>query len=295
MRAATRKELLGKFPFIGASDRTPVVPQLQHGDRGVYVKTLQSLLQSQGYFKGAVKGNFKDLTHSAVIHFQQTHLDSNRDPLTVDGWVGEETWWALFNPTGSAQRQNLIPEGTDLAQAEPRRNVIAVCLDLHSQGIAEDPDGSNTGDGVTRFHKWFGMAPAAWCAMCACWIVFTALGKLFFPKLAKVSMLWDWAVKKGMAHTAGSSYVPRPGDFFVMVHNDRLRTGHIGVVYSVSRDGKTLEVFEGNSGNRFALRRRRVGADDHVGYINFYGDAQSKPVFARGLSEAGEAATTQTR
>jgi hypothetical protein len=293
MKADTLKQLLATFPWVGIPKKE--LPELHHGDRGEYVKLWQSLMQSQGYFKGAVQGNFKDLTHAATIHFQQTHLDSDGKPLTVDGWVGKETWWSAFNPTGSKQRQNLVTEGVDDRLTDKRQQVTALCVELHKQKIHEDPDGSNTGDGVTRFHTWMGMAPLAWCCMAVCWIVFHALKRLPFLKTAKVSALWDWAIKKGMAHAVRTSYQPRPGDLFVMVHNDRLRTGHIGVIYSVSKDGKWLDVFEGNAGNRFSLRRRKVGDDDHVGYINFYGDAHLKPDFEKGLSPVGEAATNQTR
>lgn len=294
MTSQTLAQLKATFPWIGQPG--PDLPTLRRGQSGGYVKLLQTLLASQGFFHGAVGGNFADLTGQALIHFQQTHLGSNRDTLDVDEMVGNETWWALLNPTGPAQRQMLVNEGVDVKQSDLRRSVQSICMELHNEGVKEIPDGSNTGDGVTRFHRWFGMPPDAWCCMCAVWVLWKANGeKALVKKMAKVSNLWDWAVEQGIAHAVGGSYKPRPSDMFVFIHNNRARTGHIGLAHAISRSGQTNDVYEGNSGNRFALRRRTVGIDDHVGWINPFGDADSAPIFEIGLVEQAEAPTNQTR
>ena len=42
-------------------------PTLRHGSKGESVKIVQQLLKEQGFFKGAVRGNFLKLTDEAVI------------------------------------------------------------------------------------------------------------------------------------------------------------------------------------------------------------------------------------
>jgi hypothetical protein len=103
-----------------ASPTTPAAPQppivetdhsvLEFGETGDEVKLLQALLQSQGYFAGAVLGHFQEKTRQAVIYFQQTHLGPDGRELEVDGVVGANTWWALYHPSGAAQKSN-IPRG----------------------------------------------------------------------------------------------------------------------------------------------------------------------------------------
>ena len=125
-------------------------PVLEHGDKGEWVKVVQQLLKDQGFFKGAVRGNFLKLTKEAVVYFQHTHLGPNGEFLDSDGVVGPDTWWALRNPVGKPQQSNLprkIPDGL----TPMRQNVLAVALGEHAAGIKEVPDGENTGDGVTKY------------------------------------------------------------------------------------------------------------------------------------------------
>lgn len=277
------------------------LPTIKRGDDSADVKTAQRKLKENGFFDNYTpSGVFGENTEKAVVHFQQTHLGEDGKPLKPDGVIGPKTWWALYNPSGHGQKQgigdkaeryqDIIPDGL----THERLAVLEQALLIYTAGTREVPDGSNTGDGVTKFHEWFGMRPAPWCAMAFCWIVYQALGRLpWSQKQAHVATLWRLCKGLGMAKHLSSDYAPRPGDGFVMVHpND---TGHIGIVVRVSADGRFLDVFEGNSGNRFALRRRRVAAGDHVGYINFLRDEKTAPTFKRGLTGEAEGATNQTR
>lgn len=269
----------------------PSLPTLRRGSHGEAVKNLQRRLRDQGFFDANVGGNFGDLTHAAVVAFQQTHVSAHGTPLVADGIVGLDTWWAIYNHSGKPQQtvqgqlveekptETLIPHGI----SGDRRKVLEVALGQLKLGIKEVPNGSNTGGHVTKFHEWFGMKPDAWCAMAFCWIVNTALGSLPWKrKLARVSMLWAACKKMGMAYDTGS-YRPIPGDAVVWVHSDG--TGHIGTLLCVN--GEAMIVLEGNSGNAFKAVLRRVGAKDHVGYLNFYGDAQNRPPFRTGLTTNG--------
>lgn len=63
-------------------------PTLHKGDRGNYVRTLQTLLVDKGYAV-LIDGTFGDKTYEAVKAYQADH------GLTVDGVVGPKTWSAL--------------------------------------------------------------------------------------------------------------------------------------------------------------------------------------------------------
>ena len=269
-------------------------PVLRYASGGEPVKELQRILKAQGFFDGDIGGNFGQVTHKAVRAFQQTHIGPDRKPLNPDGVVGPATWWALANPSGPAQRQNIVAPASDHNLSTGRLLALDQCRKLHAKGIQERPDGANTGGGVEVFHKWFQMSPAPWCAMVFNWIVYQALNRLPWGiKIAHVKTLYQACQKRGLAKAVGSGYRPRPGDGFVMVHPDS--TGHIGMIAAVSEDWQTLQVYEGNSGNRFALREREVGAGNHVGYINCWGDIDQAPQFKQGLTARAEAATNQTR
>lgn len=281
------------------------LPTLRKGDTGPHVQLAQNLLMASGYFSGEPRGNFLDLTLSAVVHFQQGHIGPKGTPLEDDGVVGPDTWWALFNPSGAAQRQNIKPAPVDIfpggtvqetSAALERRNVLLVAKKLHEDGTREVPDGSNTGDGVTKFHKWYGMGPAAWCMMDVTWCFHQATGHLpLGRKLARVEDFVNVAKERGAFFPLGSGYVPRPGDFFIILHGDG--TGHIGVIAAVESWSEMAlqDVYEGNSGNRHALRRRQPGKGNHIGYVNPYGDAKVAPTFRPGLGTKAIAATTQDR
>jgi surface antigen len=79
----------------------------------------------------------------------------------------------------------------------------------------------------------------------------------------------------------------------VIVHADG--TGHVGIVLRVSSDGKSLNVIEGNSANKVALRTRVVGAGNHVGYMNYFDDANDSYDFEKGLISTDNSGLGSTR
>ena len=82
-------------------------PTLRMGDSGADVAKLQQALIEQGYACGNDTDGaiFGPSTDSAVKLFQAGHVGPDGKPLAVDGIVGPVTWWALENPSGSAQHQ----------------------------------------------------------------------------------------------------------------------------------------------------------------------------------------------
>lgn len=67
----------------------PPYPTLRQGDRGTYVRLMQSLLESNLIPVGGIDGIFGPNTLSAVKSFQESR------GLAVDGIVGSNTWNAL--------------------------------------------------------------------------------------------------------------------------------------------------------------------------------------------------------
>lgn len=71
----------------------PLMPTLKRGNKGNYVKQLQTLLVNRGYDVGkcGIDGDFGRDTEAAVKKFQK---DAG---LTVDGIAGEKTWEILLH------------------------------------------------------------------------------------------------------------------------------------------------------------------------------------------------------
>ena len=278
------------FPWVN-NQKVGDYPLLKLGSTGNYVSILQEQLQRNGFYKGRVDGEFGPNTRDAVVYYQQTHIGQDKKPLTVDGVVGEKTWWALFNPTARTnvtKKNSLIPDGI----SEERKKVLEAALEELQKPVKEIPDGSNWGPDVKKYLEFCGLGPAYWCAAFVNWTVNKGLG--FVPwksKIAHVATLFNKGKEFGFSHKLSDGYTPIPGDLFIMVYESG--SGHIGIILRVSEDGKQLSVIEGNSGNRVALRTRQVGQNHHIGYMNYLGD--SNKTFERGLVSSDSSGIDSTR
>ena len=275
---------------------------LEFGDKGEEVKVLQRLLKDQGYFKGAVKGNFLKLTKEAVIYFQQTHLGPDGENLASDGVVGTNTWWALRHPSGSPQRSGLpgeIPKGL----TPKRQAVLRVALAEHAAGVKEIPDGANSGDGVDKYIL-AGTQPA-WCCYFWSWVDKQALGSYSLKaRLGRVSTAFEKARSRKFARQKGD-YMPIPGDAFIMATSDAEKgkykftgNGHIGFVLRVEvKNGKAVAIntVEGNSSNRVKLGSRKLSDAAIVGFINNFGKNEQPTGWETGLVKAGDTSRGGTR
>lgn len=272
---------------------------LRVGSRGSEVVKLKRLLAAQGMWPATQLGlRFGPKTKGAVDYFQSTHMGPSGLPLDVDGRVGTDTWWALRNATGAPQRSGLdgnkIPSGI----GEGRTAILKVALAQH--GIKEIPNGSNRGSrprgGVDKFTPaWSrrGWKGPAWCCFSLFWCVKQALGRYVLSrhhgschkaaKEAKAKGLW-------IPNKPGA--VPVPGMAFVMLRPGG--TGHTGLVYRVSRDGKTINTAAGNEGNRWKIGKRRLDDGTIAGFIDFCPD-EPRTGFQRGLVAAASSASDGTR
>jgi hypothetical protein len=90
---------------------------------------------------GEPAGNYLKLTRNAVTYFQQTHVGPNGAFLDVDGVVGPDTWWALRNPSGAAQKSGLDPD-IPRGLTPLRTRLLEIALAEHAKGVKEIPDGA---------------------------------------------------------------------------------------------------------------------------------------------------------
>ena len=258
-------------------------PILKKGDTNEYVGIAQGQLASQGFYSGRVDNIFGQNTENAVSYYQQTHLNSAKKALAVTGVVDKPTWWALFNPHAvekkpSKSSGNLIPSGLSVN----RQKILETAEKEFRKPVKETPDGSNWGPDVKKYLQFCGIGPNPWCLAFCQWVTNTALG--FLPwktKGAHVATFYNSCKKLGMAHSVSSGYKPKPGDLYIIVHNDN--TGHVGIIARVGVGSTQLNVIEGNSSNRVALRTRIVGNNSHVGYVNPFGDESEPYDFEYGL------------
>ena len=262
----------------------PSLPELRRGAKGPNVRILQSALTSRG-FVVMIDGDFGPKTQSTVAYFQQTHLGpdgeylSRHEPLGV---VTPNTWWAL-NSTAEEQRSNLdtfIPTGL----SAQRRSILRVALQEHSAGVREVPDGSNYGDGVTKYLT--GVGPAFWCCYAVHWWVNKALGH--YPLGERRGLCLDfWNDAKRMGRTYSPASIPVPGDAFVILYRadgQLTGSGHTGIVACTSADGARFGTFAGNEGNRVKAGIRRTDEPILAGFIDMVGDTNTiRDKFARGL------------
>ena len=65
------------------------------------IKSVQKTLQAMGLFKGGITGKFGELTHTAVIKFQENAVNKEGKRIKVDGRIGNQTRWALENLSDS--------------------------------------------------------------------------------------------------------------------------------------------------------------------------------------------------
>lgn len=283
-------------------------PDLDIGDFNPHVAVAKSILNSQGFDAGTGE-LFDEKMQGALVAFQGSHTGSDGKPLNAIGRVGRKTWWALYNPSGPAQRGYMepVPGVSILLDNIPamRRAVVEAGLALWRSNVREIPDGANWGDGVSTLLQRVGqISPAAWCAFCSSDIHFTGTGeRLLGRHRGRVRDIWDEAVRRGWAFEKGSGYTPRPGDLGVTLYRNKRGVlngmGHIWHMIALgprSGRGRDYNHLGGNEGNRLKLGIRNTMDDSLFGWINPFGDHATAPCkacevlpFQRNLAKAAEA------
>lgn len=265
-------------------------PVLRRGDIRAEVRIAQSLLQSQGYYPYKLDDIFGRLTEQGVAYFQQTHLGPNSSKFlsatSPAGVIDADTWWALRNPSGDEQRNFLdgfIPSGL----SAPRRAILQAALKEHRAGVHEIPDGSNWGDGVTKYLE--GIGAVYWCCYFTSWVIKQATGN--YPlgeRHGHCGTFYREAREAGRVYKAGDK-IPVPGDLFVYLYKGTTSgPGHIGFVLQTAQDGVRFNSIAGNEGNRVKLGVRDIRRESQLaGFIDVIGDSDAvRSKFSRGLITA---------
>ena len=257
---------------------------LRRGDNQPDVTIVKALLRSQGLWSGTDSTQFGPKLKACIQYFQGTHLGPDGKFLIGDGEVGPSTWWSLYNPSGEAQRSNLIStEDRYDSLPDTVRCHLTALLSEHATGVCEIPDGSNGGDGVEKYITGVGHVP--WCALFQSGVWHHVFGE--WPmgvRHAHVQTWWRAALKSGHGHKK-AGFKPAPADLAVWCFSGG--TGHISAVVAVKDGYDELNTVGGNEGNRVKLGYRVVSHEPKlVGFIRLHDYKGKPPEFGMGLFQA---------
>ena len=222
---------------------------VKKGDQGPQVRELQSLLMKKGYLTDEeIGGVFDNETHRAVRVFQSQNLDQNGQPLTVDGRVGELTWWSLHHPkpiiqTPSAVNFFQMPPAS-MGGSERGRAALGVGI-RELKDDAREIGGNNRGPFVKKYLHGIVAEGNPWCAGFVSFCFSEHPAGMPFPNTVGARNILQHFKKKGWVQPPSSGCTPEPGDVVVWwresLHSGK---GHIGLVHQL-RDG-FLYTIEGN-------------------------------------------------
>lgn len=225
------------------------------GAEGFDVGRLQQALLEDGEAIDAIEldaSSFGASTDAAVREFQARHLGPDGHVLEIDGDVGPATLWALDNAGYTIPGLGYVVPGWRSEGDDP--TVSAARSDV---GKREDPDGSNDGPDLKKFHTlgrpWCALALSEWYREGA-----VANGGVSGPwgVFAAAMQVLGWA--RGAKRVLDASEKARPGDCFAIVREDG--HGHAGLVCSNEDAQGGFFTIEGNASNAVrGCRRTRAG------------------------------------
>ena len=222
---------------------------LKKGDQGPEVKEIQTLLTEKGFLTNEeINGIFDNETHRAVRMFQAQNLDQHGQPLTVDGKIGELTWWSMHNPKPIIQTHSVVDflqtPTANMGGSQRGRAALAVAIDELKAGAGEI-GGNNRGPFVKKYLNGVVSQGNPWCAgfLSFCFAQHPA-GIPFSYTVGARDVLRQFK-NKGWTQPPNSGYSPKPGDVVGWWRESLLSgKGHIGLVHQL-RDG-FLYTIEGN-------------------------------------------------
>lgn len=230
---------------------------LKKGSKGESVKVLQQLLNKKG-FSIKVDGDFGTNTKNAVLAFQSRNLDKLGRPLTVDGEVGELTWWSLNNTKNivviPAMDYSKMPDKS-FGGSKIGRLALQFAIEEMKAGACEI-GGNNSGKYVEKYLKPTGLTPPQfWCASFVSWCYMQASGgdksKMPFKYSPGARDVLAQFKKKNWTFNLndGSGLNPEPGDIIVWWRGKVDGwSGHIGLVHHCA-DGFVYTI-EGNRSSK---------------------------------------------
>ncbi len=223
---------------------------IKKGHTGELVRELQAILNELDY-NVPITGTFDTKTEQVVKNFQSSHLDKHEQPLTVDGVVGQLTWWALENPRPSVVSGTIeydIPPD-EYGESPLGRAALLAAINELKAGAGE-VGGNNKGPWVRKYMEPAGLPDGyPWCAAFVSWCFLQAVGgdrrDMPFNYSAGARDIFNQLKNKGWSFTGQSEKLPKPGDIVCWWRTSLASpNGHIGIVHH-SKDG-FLYTIEGN-------------------------------------------------
>ncbi len=232
-------------------------PTLRRGARGPAVSEVQAILLAEGYENVPQNGEFDETTLQAVELFQLQHVDEKGRQLKADGEIGKNTWWALLNPSGDAQRNHLAaPDRKGLTKT--RQKLLELLDTEHKKPVFEQPPGTNRSPDVDRYWGKTGVIGKPWCCAFVSWALRETLGSFPIAGTHHLGVQKMWVTARDLGMEVSD---PKPGDVFVQIKSGG--NGHTGFVVGLSKDGNTVLTCEGNSGDRLKYGQRPRGSIHH--------------------------------
>ena len=268
-------------------------PVLRASEIDTNVQHLQRLLLSNGYGAGyqssiGVTGFFDDNTEDQVEMFQLQHIGSDGEQLDSDGIVGSQTWWALENPSGASQKNNISQDSLAISGLTPiRAALISLILEEHEKGVRETPDGSNRSRDIDQYWGDLKIRGKPWCCTFVSWGLYETLDDHPIGGVHNVGVI---RMSRTAVRAGFQVMEPKPGDIFVQ--EKRRGKGHTGFVIGVSRDGRSIYTCEGNCGNRLKIGKRKVSSITR--FLDVLGDEQDDS-WARGELNAADVGSDTDR
>lgn len=125
-----------------------------------------------------------------------------------------------------------------------------------------DSKKANAGDkNYTKYGAWYGLNPAAWCAMFVSWCANEAgILKTLIPRYSGSGAGYKWFKERGQI-----TMKPKSGDIgFLKPTKKGATSSHTFIVYEVF--GDTITTIEGNINNRVVKQTRRISDNNILGF-----------------------------
>ncbi len=131
--------------------------------------------------------------------------------------------------------------------------------------------GTSGGSGnYTKYGKWYGINPGAWCAMFVSWCANQAgIPKTTITSHASCDIGMQWFQKNGYwqwSPACGGTYQPKRGDiiYFRTNTNQVADSTHVGIVYD--SDASKVYTIEGNASNKCQKKSYALSSAYIIGY-----------------------------
>ena len=136
---------------------------------------------------------------------------------------------------------------------------------------ASGESGTTGGSGnYTKYGRWYGINPGAWCAMFVSWCANQAgIPSSIITKHASCDLGMQWFQNNGVwqwSPACGGSYVPKRGDiiYFRTKTNQVTDSTHVGIVYD--SNSSTVYTIEGNASNKCQKKSYSLSSSYILGY-----------------------------